>query len=126
MNKQLMEIVLPRLAARLHDQLRRYRKGQLDDDQFAHCFEDLLQKQYAWLAKRGVSETRAALALHAAVLILSSPGLSAEAREQNVPLEVMEARAIRSAAEDIAENYGVSEDRAFNIIAGLMARYGGD
>jgi hypothetical protein len=60
------------------------------------------------------------------VLILSSPGLAAEAREQNVPLEVMEVRAIRSAAEDIAENYGVSEGRAFNIIAGLMARYGGD
>jgi hypothetical protein len=36
----------------------------------------------------------------------------------------MEVRAIRSAAEDIAENYGISEGRAFNIIAGLMARYG--
>jgi hypothetical protein len=124
MNKQLMEIVLPRLASRLHDQLRRYRRGQLDDDQFAHCFEELLQKQYAWLAKRGVSETQAALALHAGVLILSSPGLAAEAREQKIPREVIEARAVRSAAADIAETYDVSESRAFNIISGLVARYG--
>lgn len=124
MNKQLMEIVLPRLASRLHDQLRRYHKGQLDDAQFAECFEELLQKQYAWLAKRGVSETRAALALHSAVLILSSPGLAAEAREQNLPLEIIEARAVHAAAEDIAASYGVPEHKAFNVIAGLMARYG--
>jgi hypothetical protein len=124
MNKQLMEIVLPRLASRLHDQLQRYHSGKLDDDQFARSFESLLQRQYAWLAKRGVSDKRAALALHAAVLILSSPGLAAEAVEQKVPLEVIEARAVRTAAEDIAENYGINVHRAFAIISGIVARYG--
>lgn len=124
MNKQLMEIVLPRLAKRLHGQLRRYRAGKMDDAAFTHHFEELLQNQYAWLAKRGVEETEAALALHGAVLVLSSPGLVAEAEEQRVPLEVIETRAVRAAATDIAGNYGISERRAFSVIASIVARYG--
>ena len=31
MSKELMDIVLPRLAQRLNRQLRRYRAGELDD-----------------------------------------------------------------------------------------------
>src|SRR5262245_17829468 len=34
MNMQLMDIVLPSLARRLHRQLERYRAGELDDSQF--------------------------------------------------------------------------------------------
>ncbi len=124
MKMQLMEIVLPRLAKRLHGQLQRYRAGQLDDAQFTESFETLLQSQYAWLAKRGVSETDAALALHSAVLVLSSPGLAAEATEQHLPLEVVEARAVRNAAQDISRSYGVNEQRAYSIISGIVARYG--
>jgi len=124
MNKQLMEMVLPRLAKRLHGQLRRYRAGQLDDAQFTDRFEELLQNQYAWLAKRGVAETEAALALHGAVLVLSGPGLASEAQEQKVPLEVIEAKAVRAAATDIAQNYDISERRAFSVIASIVARYG--
>ena len=75
MSKQLMEIVLPRLAQRLHRQLQMYRSGELNDDQFTQNFESLLQKQYSWLAKRGVSEAKAALAIHGAVLVLSGPVL---------------------------------------------------
>jgi hypothetical protein len=123
MNKQLMEIVLPRLARRLHRQLKRYRAGQLDDAQFTHNFEELLQGQYSWLAERGVPERDAALALHAAVLILSGPGLAAEAEEKKLPLEVIESRAVRAAATDIAESYDLDESRAFNILARLVARY---
>jgi len=63
MSKELMDIVLPRLAQRLNRHLRRYRAGELDDNQFAHKFELLLQQQYAWLAKRGVSEPEAAVLL---------------------------------------------------------------
>ena len=124
MNKQLMEIVLPRLAKRLHGPARAFRSGQLDDDQFTENFETLLQSQYTWPAKRGVSETDAALALHSAVLVLSSPGLAAEAVEQNVPLEIIEARAVRNAAQDIARNYEVDEKSAYSVISGIVARYG--
>ena len=34
MSKDIMELVLPRMAQRLDRQLRRYRAGELDDDQF--------------------------------------------------------------------------------------------
>lgn len=122
--KQLMEIVLPRLARRLHSQLKRYRAGKLNDDQFTHHFEELLQNQYSWLAERGVAEMDAAVALHAAVLVLSGPGLAAEAEEKKEPLEVLEARAVRTAAADIAQNYEIEERKAYSILASLVARYG--
>src|SRR5947209_7682469 len=117
MSKQLMEVVLPRLARPLYRQLKRYRAGQLDDDAFTKGFESLLRQQHAWLARRGVSETRAALAIHGAVLILSGPGLRAEAVESKVPLEIVEFRAVREAAADIASNYGLEEPRAIRVIA---------
>jgi hypothetical protein len=81
MSKQLMDVVLPRLARPLYQQLERYRTGQLNDKQFTAKFEALLRRQHAWLAKRGISAARAALAIHAAVLVLSLPGLRAEAEE---------------------------------------------
>jgi hypothetical protein len=123
MSKELMDIVLPRLAQRLNRQLRRYRAGELDDDQFSRKFETLLQQQYAWLANQGIPEVEAAIAVHGAVLVLSGPGLRAEAVEQSLPLEVVEYRAIRAAAGDIAEYYGVSEPRAARRLAGIVAYY---
>jgi hypothetical protein len=124
MSRQLMEVVLPRLARPLYRQLKRYRAGQMDDAQFTRGFEALLRRQHAWLAEHGVSETRAALAIHGAVLILSGPGLRAEASEAKVPLEVVEFRAINEAAADVAANYSISENRAVRIISSLVARYG--
>ena len=124
MSKQLMEIVLPRLAQRLHRQLQMYRAGELNDDQFTQNFESLLQKQYSWLAKRGVSEAKAALAIHGAVLVLSGPGLRAEAEEERLPLEIVEYRAVKAAAEDIAKSYGVDARKAFRRIARILALYG--
>ena len=123
MNKDLMEIVLPRLAQRLNRQLRRYRAGKLNDAQFSHKFELLLQQQYAWLAGQGIPEVEAAIAVHGAVLVLSSPGLRAEAAEQGVPLEVIEFRAVCTAAADIAQSYGVSERRATRRISAIVAGY---
>src|SRR5437660_12510518 len=123
MSKQLMEIVLPRLARPLYRQLQRYRAGKLNDSQFTRGFESLLRRQHAWLAERGVPEARAALAIHGAVLVLSGPGLRAEAEELGLPLEVVEYRAIRSAAKDIAESYGVSEPKALRRIASILAHY---
>jgi hypothetical protein len=123
MSRELMELVLPRLAQRLNRQLRRYRAGELSEAQFSRRFEALLQQQYAWLANQGIPEVDAAVAVHGAVLVLSSPGLQAEAREQSLPLEVVEFRAVQAAAADIAENYGVNERRAAQRISGLVALY---
>jgi hypothetical protein len=124
MNKELIELVLPRLAQRLHQQLKRYQAGELDQDGFTRDFEDLLQRQYAWLAKRGVPEPEAAVAIHSAVLVLSGPGLRAEAEQLKLPLEVVEYRAVRTAAADISANYGVSQTRATRQITAILAQYG--
>jgi len=123
MSKQLMDFVLPRLARQLYSELQRYRAGSLDESEFSHCFERLLQGQHAWLIKRGVSDEKAALALHGAVLVLSEPGLKAEAAETGVPLEVVEFRAIRDAAADVAGNYGIDQGKAANEISRIVARY---
>jgi hypothetical protein len=123
MSKQLMEVVLPRLARPLYRQLKRYRKGQLNDAQFTSGFEALLREQHDWLARHGVSATRAALAIHGAVLILSAPGLRAEAAEAKLPLEVIEHRAICEAAADVSATYGMSERKAVRIISSVVARY---
>jgi hypothetical protein len=124
MSKQLMNLVLPRLARPLYRQLQRYRAGELNDRQFTKGFEALLQRQHAWLARRGVPEVRAALAIHGAVLVLSGPGLRAEAAETGLPLEVIEFRAVREAALDVSRTYGMDERRASHIIARIVARYG--
>jgi hypothetical protein len=123
MSRELMDIVLPRLAQRLNRQLRRYRAGQLNDDQFSRTFESLLQQQYNWLANQGVPEVDAAVAVHGAVLVLSAPGLRVEAAEQGLPLEVVERQAVRAAAADIASNYGVSERNAVRRISTILAYY---
>jgi len=124
MNKQLMDIVLPRLARPLYRQLHRFQGGQFDEAEFTRRFEALLRRQHAWLSRRGVAANRAALAIHAAVLVLSLPGLRAEAAQANVPLEVIEQRAVREAAADVARNYDVPERRVADVIAGIVARYG--
>jgi hypothetical protein len=123
MNRELMELILPRMARRLNRQLRRYEAGELTDDQFEHKFECLLQQQYHWLAQKGIPEVDAAVAIHGAVLVLSGPGLRAEAAEQGVPLEVIEFRATRAAADDVAKNYGVNVNRATRRIAALVAAF---
>jgi hypothetical protein len=123
MSRELMEVVLPRLAQRLNRQLRRYRAGRLDEAQFSRRFERLLQQQHAWLANRGISDVDAAVTVHGAVLVLSGPGLRAEAQEEALPLEVVEFRAVRAAAADIAQHYGVSERKAIRRICDLVACY---
>ena len=124
MDKQLMDVVLPRLARPLYRQLERYQTGKMDDDTFTERFESLLQRQHAWLEKRGIPAQRAAIAIHAAVLVLSLPGLRAEAAEANLPLEVVEHKAVREAAADVASNYNIPEPRAAQAIASLVAHYG--
>ena len=123
MNKPLMELVLPRLSQRLHRHLRRYQAGKLNDAQFNRKFETLLNQQFSWLANQGIPLTEAAIAVHSAVIVLSKAGLVAEAEEQNVPVEVVEFRAVRGAAEDIAQNYGVNEQRALRRVSALVAQY---
>jgi len=124
MSKQLIEIVLPRLARPLYQHLEQFQLGRLDERQFTKKFEKELQKQHHWLAQRGIEVAKAAVAIHAAVIVLSLPGLRSEATEANVPLEVLEFRAIREAAQDVAQNYGMNQIRAINAISRLVARYG--
>lgn len=124
MNKQLMQMVLPRLARPLYRHLEKFQTGELSEIQFSEKFEALLQEQHDWLARRGISSARAALAIHAAVLVLSRPGLRAEATEANVPLEVVEFQAVREAAQDVSRNYGMKERRVANVLAGLVASFG--
>lgn len=124
MSKPLMKVVLPRVARPLYRQLERLQQGELDENEFTAEIEAMLQQQHAWLSKRGISAARAAVALHAAVLVLSQPGLRAEAAEEGVPLEVLENRALREAASDIALNYGLCARRAANAIAHLVAKHG--
>ena len=123
MTREMVELVLPRMAQRLDRQLRRYRAGELDDDQFTKKFEHLLQQQYNWLSDKGIPEIEAAVIIHGAVLVLSGPGLRAEAEEQGVPLEVIEYQAAHSAAEDISEHYEISERRALSRISSIIAAY---
>jgi hypothetical protein len=124
MTKQLMEIVLPRLARPLYQHLEQFQLGQLNESQFTKRFEKELQRQHHWLAKRGIEIAKAAVAIHAAVIVLSLPGLRAEAKDSNLPLEVLEFRAVREAGHDVAQNYGMSRSRAISAIARLVARYG--
>jgi hypothetical protein len=124
MSKQLMEIVLPRLARPLYRHLEQFQLGRLDELQFTRKFERELQKQHYWLARRGIAVAKAAIAIHAAVIVLSLPGLRSEAKEGSVPLEILEFRAIREAAQDVAHNYGLTPRQAVNAIARLVARYG--
>ena len=124
MSKQLMQVVLPRLARPLYKHLESFQTGKLSEDQFTERFESLLRRQHEWLSRRGISAARAAIALHAAVLILSFPGLRAEAAEQGLPLEVIENRALREAAEDVASSYQLDVRRIAAALATLVARYG--
>lgn len=124
MDRQLMDLVLPRLARPLYLHLEGFQTGRIDESQFTERFEALLRRQHAWLAGRGVSAGRAAVAIHAAVLVLSRPGLRSEAEEEGVPLEVVEFRAVREAAQDVACNYGLNAAKAAHLIAGLVAQYG--
>ena len=124
MSKQLMEVVLPRLARPLYRQLEKYWTGELNDKQFTKRFESLLQRQHDWLSSRGISDLRAALAIHAALVILSTAGLRAEAAEASVPLEVVENRAIQEAASDLERNYGANRLRMAEVIARRVVRYG--
>jgi antitoxin component of RelBE/YafQ-DinJ toxin-antitoxin module len=121
MNRQPVELVLPRLAQRLNRQLRRHRAGQMDENQFSAKFEDLLEQQYTWLLDQGIADVDAAIAVHSAVLVLSTPGLRAEASEKGLPLEIVEFRAVRAAAEDICENYGLTPAQAVRRISALVS-----
>ncbi len=123
MAKQLIELVLPRLARPLYHHLQKYQMGEMSESQFTQRFEKILQKEHARLSGRGIEAAKAAVAIHAAVLVLSLPGLRAEAVEDNLPLEVLEMRAIREAANDIASSYGMDSIQAVHHISQLVAKY---
>ena len=124
MSKPLMKVVLPRLARPLYRHLERLQNGELDEATFTAKIEAMLQRQHKWLSQHGIAAARAAVAIHAAVLVLSLPGLRAEAVEAGVPLEVFENRALREAAADISQSYGMAQNRAAEALARLVAKHG--
>ena len=123
MAKQLMEIVLPRLARPLYRHLERYQLGEMSEAQFTRRFERVLQRHHTWLSNKGIAAARAAVAIHAAVIVLSHPGLRAEAVEGKIPIEVLEQKAVREAANDVASSYGMDRLKAADAIARLVARH---
>lgn len=123
MDRQLMEIILPRLARRLYKQLEQFRLGEMNHAQFSKHFESLLQKQSAWLSSQGIPEEDAAIAINAGVLVLSGPGLRAEAQEQKIPLEVVEFRAAKTAAHDLAKEFKLPKNKVLKKITTIMAHY---
>jgi hypothetical protein len=123
MSHDLLDLVLPRLGRRLNRQLRRFRAGEMDEGQFSRKFELLLQQQHAWLSNRGIDAVEAAEIVHGAVIVLSAPGLRAEAQERKIPLEIVEQQAVAAAAADIAGTYGVSPRRAASRLSKLVAAY---
>jgi len=124
MNKPLMEVVLPRLARPLYHQLERFQSGKLDESQFTEIFESILRRHHRWLARQGVPAARAAVAIHAAVLVLSLPGMRAEAQEEGVPLEIVEYRALKEAAIDVASSYNLPWQKVAHVLSVRVARYG--
>src|SRR5262249_29618946 len=96
----------------------------LNDRQFTRGFEALLQRQHAWLARRGGPEEGAGLAIHGAGLGLSGPGLRAGGAETGLPREGVEDRAGKEAAMDVSRTYGMDERLASQVIARIVARYG--
>lgn len=124
MAKAIMDLVLPRLAKPLYRHLEKFQTGMLDEASFTARFERVLQKQHAWLSRHGINAARGAIAIHAAVLVLSQPGLRSEAVEAGLPLEVLETRAVHEAAHDVADDYGLPFPKVAHAIARLVARYG--
>jgi hypothetical protein len=123
MSNQLVEAVLPRLARKLYQELQHLKEGKLSECEFTEGFEKLLDQQHAWLIGKGASEVQAALAIHGAVLVLSTPGLREEASESGTPLEVLEFRAIRDAAREVADSYEIPERQAFQAIGAIVSKY---
>src|SRR4051794_41590563 len=107
MSRELMELILPRLAQRLNRQLRRYREGRLDEAAFSAKFERLLQQQHAWLANRGVADVDAAVTVHGAVLVLSAAGLRAAEGGGGGPLGGVEVRGGEAGAAELAGHLGL-------------------
>ena len=74
MSKKMLDLVLPRIARVLSRQLKSYRAGTIDDAAFSDNFDSILQQQCEWLNKQGYQSVEASITVHAALIVLSSPG----------------------------------------------------
>jgi hypothetical protein len=83
----------------------------------------LIDRRFRAAALWSLAAARAAVAIHAAVIVLSHPGLRAEAVEGKIPVEVLEQKAVREAANDVASSYGMDRLKAADAIARLVARH---
>ncbi len=123
MSKKMLDLVLPRIARVLSRQLKSYRAGTIDDAAFSDKFDSILQQQCEWLNKQGYQSVEASITVHAALIVLSSPGLKAESKRLNTPLEVIEFRAICESAKDLGETLGVPTYEVVEKLSCLLAFY---
>jgi hypothetical protein len=123
LHRELVDGLLPRLERHLDRSIQRYRAGGLTGKQLTDNFHRALERQFLRLTRQGVAEADAALVIHAVVLILGVPGLRAEAAETQLPVEIIEYRALQAAATDLEQNYQVNARRALRRIAALVAYY---
>src|SRR5262249_38184493 len=110
-------------AGPLFRDLEKFQTGELNEQQFTSRFEGELNRQHAWLSKKGISAGKAAVAIHAAGLRVRLPGLQAEGGEAKGAPAVLEMRAIREAAQDVSATYGLPVLKSADAIAVLFAKY---
>ena len=121
MSKKMLDLVLPLIARVLGRQLKSYRAGTIDDATFSDKFDIILKQQCEWLNKQGFQSIDASITVHAALIVLSSPGLKAESKRLNTPLEVIEFRAISESARDLGETLGVPAYEVVEKLSTLLA-----
>lgn len=121
MSKNMLELVLPRIARVLNKQLKSYKAGSMDDETFSTNFDTILQQQCEWLNNQGYQSSDAAITVHAALIVLSSPGLQAEAKRLNLPLEIIEFRAICESSKELAESIGEPQYEVVEKLSCLIA-----
>src|SRR5262249_15187270 len=124
MGKPLMKVVLPRLARPLYRHLELLQNGKLDEEAFTAKIEAMLQRQHAWLSRRGIAAARAASAIQGVVLVRRNRVLRAGPPEAGLPLEVLKNRALREAAADIPTPSGMPQASAADARARLVAKPG--
>ncbi|MSR32336.1 MAG: hypothetical protein EXR99_12615 [Gemmataceae bacterium] len=121
MSKKMLDLVLPRIARVLSRQLKSYRAGRMDDATFSSKFDSILQQHCDWLHKQGYQTVDSSITVHAALIVLSSPGLKAESKRTNLPLEIIEFRAICEAGKDLAQTLEIPASEAIDKLSSLVA-----
>jgi hypothetical protein len=116
-----MRAVLRRLSRRVYGPLKRLQAKAIHKWEFVTELEAILQEQHQHLSNRGVPPARAAVAIHASLLVISRGSLQAAAAAAGQAPETVENDAL--AAADVAKTYGLPHSRVANTMARLVAKH---